>query len=101
MAVVAYAGPSTRVEPKDPDATVDYKIDWSGYLADAGDDAITVSEWSVPPALTLVSDSHDAMSATVWVSGGTAGERVKITHRIITAAGRTDERSFVVPVMDR
>jgi len=38
---------------------------------------------------------------TVWLSGGTAGINYKVACLITTAAGRTDERTIWIKVVDR
>jgi len=91
---------------KDPDATLDYVIDWSaGYLM-AGEQ-ITASSWfilpqgaagdlaidNIPPELSGV--------VTVFVSGGVAGRIYQLTNRISTDQGRTDERSLSIRVEEK
>ena len=84
---------------KDPDATLDYTVDWSDWLDP--NDTISASAWSVPSGLTQVSASYTTTSATIWLSGGTAGSRYAVVNRISTAAGRTEDRSFVVVCQER
>jgi hypothetical protein len=88
----------SRQFEKDPDAILDYTVDWSRWL---GTDTILASQWTVPTGLTQVSSSNTSTSATVWLSGGTAGQAYTVTNRITTAGGRTDERSIVINVRDR
>ena len=84
---------------KDPDAVLDYSIEWSKWLAG---DQIQTSAWSVSdPALEAADDSNTATRTTVWLSGGVAGQSYTVTNRITTSGGRTDDRSFVVQVEDR
>lgn len=83
---------------KDPEAVLDYAVDWSRWLA--GDEIVT-SEWTVPSGLTKVSDSKTTTKATVWLSGGTVGQSYTVTNRITTTGGRTEERSFTIRVEER
>ncbi|MBI4910310.1 MAG: hypothetical protein HY820_42225 [Acidobacteria bacterium] len=83
---------------KDPNAVLDYTIDWTRWLAG---DQIATSEWLVPSGLTKMADSKTASSATVWLSGGTAGQSYTVTNRIMTSAGRTEDRSFIAKVEER
>lgn len=83
---------------KDPNATLDYSIDWSKWLAD---DTILSSAWTVPAGLTQVSASNTTTIATVWLSGGTASQSYTVTNRITTAGGRTDERSIIIRIEER
>lgn len=83
---------------KDPNAVLDYSIDWTRWLAG---DQIAASEWIVPSGLIKMADSKTSTSATVWLSGGTAGQSYTVTNRIATAAGRTEDRSFTIRVEER
>ena len=83
---------------KDPDAVLDYAVDWSRWLAG---DEIATSDWTVPSGLTHVSDSKTTTKATVWLSGGTVGQSYTVTNRITTTGGRTEERSFTIRVEER
>ncbi|HHB12214.1 MAG TPA: hypothetical protein ENK62_03330 [Chromatiales bacterium] len=83
---------------KDPDSTLDYVIDWSSWL---GSDTIASSSWTVPAGLTMTSESNTTTTATVWLSGGSAGSSYQVTNRITTAAGRVDERSITIEVQER
>lgn len=85
---------------KDPDATLDYKRDWSDWLTPFGD-TIQTSTWTVSTGLTKSNESNTATVATVWLSGGTVGASYTVTNHIVTAQGRTDERSFQVNVRQR
>lgn len=83
---------------KDPGAVLDYSINWgAGYLQ--GSETLSSSIWTIFPAdMTQSSASSTASTATVTVSGGTAGQIYQLTNRITTSQGRTDERSITVRV---
>ncbi|MGB3443906.1 MAG: hypothetical protein WBA97_34645 [Actinophytocola sp.] len=84
---------------KDPDAVLDYGVDWSAWLSEG--EAITASNWTVPSGITKDSQSHSGSDATVWLSGGTTGLSYEVTNRITTNQGRTDDRSIQIVVRDR
>jgi hypothetical protein len=83
---------------KDPQAVLDYRIDWSEWL---DGDTISTSEWSVPGGLVLESESNTTTAATVWLSGGTYNASYDITNEITTAGGRTDNRTITIKVRER
>ena len=84
---------------KDPDAVLDYGVDWSSWLQTA--EAISSHTVTVDTGITKDSDSETDGIVTVWLSGGTVGETYEITVRIITDAGRTDDRTFSVLLVER
>jgi len=84
--------------PKDPDAILDYVIDWTAWL---GADTIAASQWIVPSGLTKTAEENSSTTATVWLSGGSAGQRYTVTNRITTAGGRTEDRSISIQVKER
>lgn len=86
-------------KPKDPQAVVDYRIDWSEWL---DGDTISTSTWSAssPVGLAVNSDTNTATTATVWVSGGTDGASYKLKNTIVTAGGRTAEETILIPVSE-
>ena len=87
---------------KDPNAVVDFTRDWSAWL---GTDTIATSTWVVPTGLTIgtggTAPTNTTTTATVWLSGGTAFGTYIVTNRISTTGGRTDDRSFLIVVMER
>jgi hypothetical protein len=83
---------------KDPDATLDYKGDWSKWL---GGDTIATSTWDVPDGITLLSETHDATTVLTWFSGGTAGQKYEVRNRITTAAGRVDDRTIAIKIKEK
>jgi hypothetical protein len=83
---------------KDPHAVLDYTVDWTRWLAG---DTIATSTWLVPAGLTKQADSKTSTAATVWLSGGTAGQSYTVTNRITSGAGRTEDRSFSIRVEER
>lgn len=87
-----------RTIPKDPDARLDFTQDWSQWL---GTDTISSSTWVLESGITEYSSTNNTTSATIWLSGGTAEYSYTVTNRITTAAGRIDDRSFVVAVGER
>lgn len=83
---------------KDPDAVLDYQIDWSAWL---GSDTIATSSWIVPDGITKASDTKTTTTATIWLSGGTLGQSYTLLNRIATAGGRTEDRSIVIGIAER
>jgi hypothetical protein len=86
---------------KDPNAVLDYSIDWSQWLADAGADAINTSNWTVPAGITKDSQTNTSTQSKVWLSGGSAGQTYRVVNRITTTGGRTADRSFDVVVQEQ
>ena len=81
---------------KDPQAVLDYMIDWSSWLTAAGDDTITASSWTATDGITIDSDTNTTTTATVWLSGGTVGTTYELTNHIVTLAGREDDRTIKI-----
>lgn len=89
---------------KDPAAVLDYAIDWGVDYLD-GDDILTESVWSVDPDETdgveIAGNSLGDRVSTVQASGGIAGRMYRLSNRVVTQSGRTDERSIVLRVEKR
>lgn len=85
---------------KDPEATLDYTVDWDGddWL---GSDTISSVTWTVPAGLANTSTSNTTTTATIWLSGGTADQDYDVECKIVTAGGRTDERTIRLQVRER
>lgn len=83
---------------KDPQEELDYTVDWSDWL-DA--DTISTSSWDAADGIDIENESDTATTATVWLSGGTVGTSYRVTNTIVTAAGRTGERTITVKVTTR
>lgn len=83
---------------KDPDAELDYRLDWSAWL---DGDTISTSTWSADTGITVTTSTSTTTTATVWLAGGTLGQAYTVTNRVVTAGGRTDERSFLVVITER
>ena len=93
---------------KDPDAKLNYTIDWHDWL-DTGE-SITTSTWSItanesPISLTVdstaIGDYTDVSPivtnqlATVYLSGGTVGVTYTVTNHIVTTpSSLEDDRSI-------
>ena len=83
---------------KDPDASLDYELDWTLWLEG---DTINSSSWAVPTGITIDSDSFTNQTATVWLSGGTLHQKYEAVNRIITAGGRTDDRTITIRIKQK
>jgi hypothetical protein len=85
---------------KDPDARVDYVMDWGADYLDG--QMIVASEWSVSPAamlgIVIHGQSHDLLRAVVTVSGGVPGQIYGLRNRVTLSDGQIDERSIVIRV---
>lgn len=87
---------------KDPSSSVDYSFDWAGWLT--GAEQITTTNWSVDPvsegAPQLGTELGSSSKKGIYVSGGIAGHRYRLSCRVETDAGRVAERSLTLRVME-
>ena len=83
---------------KDPNAVLSYTMKWSKWL---GSDTIATSTWVLEDGITNDTDANTATTATITLSGGTAGRNYTVTNRITTAAGLTEDRSWIFRVVER
>ena len=85
---------------KDPSAVLDYAFDWKEEWLATGE---TIADHTITADTGIAVDSstEDAGKVTVWLSGGTAGINYKVACLITTSAGRTDERTIWIKVVDR
>ena len=97
---------------KDVDAVLDYKFDWkgltngsSGAQSDWLQSGETITEKTITVDDGITQDSSSLTdsntSVTVWLSGGTAGQKYNVACRIVTSEGRTDERTIRIHVKER
>lgn len=91
---------------KQPSEIKDYDIDYREWLTPADDvvsSVTTVVSSSTEAVPTLVVDSIQSTVYLVklWISGGTAGTKYKVTVQMTTADGRLDESELVFSVKDR
>lgn len=88
-------------EPKDPDETDRFGVDWRLELNGA---AIVASTWSLPTqaGLTVVDDTEfDDNFAYIILSGGTAGLVAELVNSIDTDDGRLDlEKAARLAILD-
>ena len=89
---------------KDPNAVVDYAIDWGAeYLGE--DDLIAESSWSVIPSepggVTVEGSDFTAVLATAKAAGGIAGRLYRLVNQVVLQSGRSDERSIMLRVEKR
>lgn len=93
-----------RWPDKDPADVLDYGLDWSDQLGLVSPaDTISSATWTVPAGLTAGAQFVVGGVAVIWLSGGTAGASgtdYTITCRIVTAGGRTLERSVKLLVKE-
>jgi hypothetical protein len=92
---------ASNVFAKDPDAVLDYKFDWSDWLASG--ETISTATITEESGITVDSDSltDTNTSVTVWLSGGTAGTMYDVACLITTSASRTDERTIKIRCLER
>jgi len=101
---------------KDPEAVLDYKVDLAPYTngrcgceADWLQDGETVIDHTVTAGTGVTVDSSSitdsGTSITIWLSGGSVGVESVTVYDIalhfVTSAGREDDRTFRVWMVDR
>ena len=90
---------------KDPSDILDYGIDWSEWLVS---DTISASSWAILPSeddgLSVLESPPASFTNTatlVWVEDGIVGTTYKLTNTIVTADGRTCERSISIKIEEQ
>ena len=84
----------------DPDATLDFRVDWTDWLATG--EAVTTSSWSVTGATVLDTAATGGVN-TVWLTGPT-GTSITATNTITTDSApvnRVDQRTLIITVADK
>lgn len=84
---------------KDPDAVLDYVVDWTDWLNDISDTINTHTVTAV--GCTVDSSSKTTLKVTAFISGGRVGEVAKATFRIVTVGLRTEERTIYFNIKQR
>jgi hypothetical protein len=94
---------------KDPDAELDYGVDWGkNYLDD--NETIASSTWEIVTDnsesgdLEILTNPSPTISdglAKVWVTGGIERKTHKIRNRIETDKNRKDDRTFRIRITER
>lgn len=86
---------------KDPDAILDYKMDWEDVMNLVQPaDSISTSSWVTDGTMTIDSDSSTALTATVWLSGGTLNTFERVVNTIITTGGRKHVKTIEFSIKD-
>lgn len=84
---------------KDPEAVLDYQVNWLAWLGSS--DTIATSVWIVPSGIVKDSDTNTTTTATIWLSSGEDGADYEIVNRITTASGREDDRTITIQVRSK
>lgn len=77
---------------------LDYTVDWTDWL---GSDTIASVVWTTRGTLAVDHQEHTPKTATVWLEGGEVRQKYAVTCRITTTAGRVDDRTFTVNVVQK
>jgi hypothetical protein len=106
---------------KDPDSVEPFHIVWcsldntnDGSSSDTGElqgETISSSSWTVPTGITKDSDNKLSVTiqgityvantvATIWLSGGTAGQDYALVNQIETSGNRTLDHTILIKVRD-
>lgn len=83
---------------KDPSAKLDFTTDWESEISP---DTISNSIWAVPSGISMLNHTYTSYTATIWVEGGTLGEKYDCVNTIYTAAGRRDQRTSQIQIVDK
>lgn len=83
---------------KDKDAKLDYTADWTAWL---GSDDIDTVVWIVPTGIVKTAESNNTKIAIIWLEGGTLDEIYSVISRIVTAAGRKEDRTLLFKIVEK
>jgi hypothetical protein len=83
---------------KDPGAMEDFAFDWTPVLGTA--DLINASAWTVPPGLTMGTETFSDTSATVRLSGGSVNGVYDVFNTVTLASGQVKVRHLLITVQE-
>ncbi len=83
---------------KDSADVLDYSLDWAAIIPT---DTIATSTWTPPTGITAAVPSIVGKITTIWLTGGTTGTTYPVVNRVVTAGGRTIERTIHIRVKDQ
>lgn len=88
---------------KDPEASLDYAVDWGAeYLTG---ETLAQSDWQVTPVeiggIGISANRFDQTVASATAAGGVAGHVYQLINHVVLSSGLTDSRSIVVRVEKR
>lgn len=91
---------SISIYTKQPGDSIDIDIDFSQWLPST--DTISTSSATAEAGITLGSTTNNLTEKKVkqWVSGGTTGNRYKVTVRMTSVEGRIKEVDFYIKVKE-
>ena len=88
---------------KDPDAALDYAVDWGAEYASG--DSLVESEWDVSPieagGVVVVESEIAGLETRVKAAGGVAGRMYRLRNQVLLASGLRDSRSIMLRVETR
>jgi hypothetical protein len=85
---------------KDPNADLDYTIDFTAWLPSG--DTIASVIWTKTGGLVLGTPQMNPLGpVTTRVSGGNAGEKCSLSAKVTTVQGRVDERTVYLKIRER
>ncbi len=83
---------------KDPDTTLSLGFDWQEELDGL---SISTSTWFVPAGITKESESSNATTASIRLSGGTANEIYDLVNLITRSDGDTRTRTLRIVCVNK
>ena len=87
---------------KDPEARVDFAIDWALYL---DGQTIVASAWSVDPdedgGIAVDENSFEPARTAARLSGGVLGRSYWVSNLVTLSDGSADSRSIILRVEER
>ena len=101
---------------KDPNAKLDYAIDWTEWLRPFSDTLASATATVSPSGGLMISGSSTVPGTfsnsvqvtltvsqyivTLWAKDGVAGSSYDVTVRVTTSAGRIDDRTITITCKD-
>ena len=87
---------------KDPSAKLDYSFDWREWLiSDTIDHFHLMTDATLDSTFAMADDPAPTQNfgiVTFWLVGGSDGEEYKVTCRVTTVGGRTDDRTMKIKI---
>lgn len=84
---------------KQPNDILDYDVEYVDFLSE-GDSLLSATATVSPIGLTVNTPLIVGTTVKLWVSGGTAGIKYKVTVKTVTALSRTKEDELIFRLKD-